>query len=201
MRRAAFVGGGEMPDPALIEKPPLRLAENICIPLHWLFACFETACSARLLSMRYIFDGIKKTPHPEEPAIAASRRTHTLDPAVAPVAYGFAGSLRYPKGEIAYARSKHRRPQPGNRAGTDEGERRHRHRLAARQRDQLAVPADAVRAVIALGRGQPGGPCLLDRRRAVRRRQEADDPHSEHRDDGIRRFDPRLAARSRRAGG
>src|SRR6266542_6313092 len=36
--------------------------------------------AARLLRMRYIFDGIKKKPHPEEPAQRASRRTHGIDP-------------------------------------------------------------------------------------------------------------------------
>src|ERR1700730_9043603 len=37
--------------------------------------------ASRLLRMRYIFDGIKKMPHPEEPAQRASRRTHRSDPA------------------------------------------------------------------------------------------------------------------------
>src|ERR1700682_2267856 len=34
--------------------------------------------------MRWIVDGIKRKPHPEEPAQRASRRTHSLDPAVRP---------------------------------------------------------------------------------------------------------------------
>jgi len=33
-----------------------------------------------LLSMRYVFDGIKKCPHPEEAAKRPSRRTHSDDP-------------------------------------------------------------------------------------------------------------------------
>src|ERR1700730_17361411 len=37
--------------------------------------------ASRLLRMRYLFDGIKKIPHLEEPAQRASRRTHGSDPA------------------------------------------------------------------------------------------------------------------------
>src|SRR3984893_4863310 len=37
--------------------------------------------ATRLLRIRYLFDGIKKIPHPEEPAQRASRRTHGSDPA------------------------------------------------------------------------------------------------------------------------
>jgi len=33
-----------------------------------------------LLRMRYVYGGIKKDPHPEEPAQRASRRTHNADP-------------------------------------------------------------------------------------------------------------------------
>jgi hypothetical protein len=43
-------------------------------------ACFETRPFWALLSLRYSFDGTKKTPHPEEAAKRPSRRTYNADP-------------------------------------------------------------------------------------------------------------------------
>ena len=60
--------------------------------------------------------------------------------------------------------------------------------------------ADAGRTVAAPGRRDARGPRLLDRRRVACRRAQAADPDPEHRHDGIRRFDPRLAAWAERAG-
>ena len=49
-------------------------------------------------------------------------------------------------------------------------------------------PVDAGRALPPPCRGQPRGACLLDRRRARRRRGEADDPDPEYRHEGIRQL-------------
>src|SRR6202011_6057238 len=85
--------------------------------------------------------------------------------------------------------------QPRNPPRRDEEERRDPRRLAARQRDQLALSADEGRAIIAARRGQPRRTRLLGRRRAVGGRGEAADPDPEHRDDGIWRLAARLASR------
>src|SRR6266446_8478436 len=58
--------------------PGLRACEGIgCIA-----AVRPSRCALQaLLRMRYIFDGIKKIPHPEEAAERPSRRTHRVCPA------------------------------------------------------------------------------------------------------------------------
>src|SRR6266404_7219082 len=58
--------------------PRLRACEGIgCIA-----AVRPSRCALQaLLRMRYIFDGIKKIPHPEEAAERPSRRTHRVCPA------------------------------------------------------------------------------------------------------------------------
>jgi len=53
----------------------------------------------------------------------------------------------------------------------------------------LLMQADPALRLVGVS---PRGARLLDRRRAARGRQEAADPHPKYRDDGKRRFDPRL---------
>src|ERR1700730_11352137 len=86
------------------------------------------------------------------------------------------------------------RAQPRNRPRRDEEERRDPRRLAARQRDQLALSADEGRAIIAARRGAPRRTRLLRRRPGGGGAGAAADPDPEHRDDGIWRLAARLAS-------
>src|SRR4029077_817904 len=80
-------------------------------------------------------------------------------------------------------RRNDRGAEPGDGAAPHEAERCHRRGLAAGQRDQLALFADAGRAVAAPGRRDARGPRLLDRRGAAHRREQAADPDPEYRHD------------------